>query len=402
MGKSKFFFGHSVFGQLISLINRMVVSQAVTATKSDRYCKRFTTWDHLVTLLFATLGGCTSLREVHGGLLGLKGKTEHLGLGHICSRSTLSDANIRRTPKVFENIYNALIKQNQSILSDSRLKAIYGKSVVLLDSTTVTLFKEILRAAGRKSLSGKQKGGIKVHAVLNPEESVPRVIYFSPSASSDVKALGKTEFSRDNIYVFDRGYLDIVFFEKLTTQHISFVTRQKDNSTFESLREIDIPAGADDGVLKDEIIQVPIRKNGQIMGTTTLRRVAYWDKKQEKLLVFITNIIDMDSEKICQLYKERWKIELMFKQLKQNFPLKYFLGDNENAIVIQIWSALIANLLLTVIGKKVQQRSWSFSNIATFCRIHLFNYIHLINFLNAPERDWQKSMQKQLQLELSG
>jgi hypothetical protein len=391
MSKSIHFFGQSVFGQLISLIDRSQVKEAVKRSASDFYCKGFYTWDHLVSMLFCTLGNCNSLREVAAACLGLKGKTEHLGLQKIPKRSTLSDANKRRTPKAFELIYHGLLKKYRSFISDSRLKEMFGKDVYLIDSTTISLFKAILKCVGRKPKSGKEKGGIKVHTMLNADEQVPQLIWFSDARTHDISFWDKINFRKDAFYVFDKGYVDYVRYEKLCKDDIHFVTRLKDNATFETLQELEIPDTVDTGVMKDEWIKLPIRKNGQIIRTITLRRIAYWDDLQKRLIIFLTNQQDIDAGQIALLYKQRWQIEILFKQLKQNFPLKYFLGDNENAIIIQIWCTLIANLLLTVIRERVE-RKWSFSNLVSFARLHLFNHIHLIRFLQNPEKDWQEEL----------
>jgi hypothetical protein len=391
MGKSIFFFGQSVFGQLISLFDRFEVKKAIERTNSDRYCKGFYTWDHLVSMLFCTLGGCNSLREVAAGCLGLKGKTEHLGLKRLPKRSTLSDANKNRTPKVFELIYYTLLERYRPIISDSRFKEMFGREVKIFDSTTITLFKSILKAAGRKPKSGKEKGGIKVHTLINADENVPELVWFSSSATSDQVFWKKITFKKDTVYVFDKGYIDHTQYEKMAMAGSFFVTRLQNNATYEHLLELDIPDDVDPGVLKDEEIAIAIRKNGKVLRTITFRKVAYWDEENARLFEFITNLKDIGADKIASLYKQRWQIETLFKQFKQNFTLKYFLGDNENAIIIQIWCSLIANLLITIIRKQLTRR-WSFSNIVSFTRLHLFNYIHLLRFLEDPEKDWEKDL----------
>ena len=175
------------------------------------------------------------------------------------------------------------------------------------------------------------------------------------------------------------------------------MTRLKTNAAYLQVIENEIPNYIDDGVIKDEIIEVEASKQNDLKENLRLRRVVYWDDKNQRCFEFITNLFGLNAGHVALIYKLRWQIELLFKQLKQNFPLKYFLGDNENAIKIQIWSALIANLLLTVLKKKLK-RKWSFSNLVSFCRLHLFNYIHLIRFLNNPEKDWLK--EKTLQLNM--
>jgi len=390
MSKSNHFFGQSVFGQLVSLFDRVDISRAVKNHGSDYHCKGFSTWDHLVTMLFSSLANCNSLREIAAGFLGLKGKTEHLGLGKLPKRSTLSDANKHRTPLVFEEIYKKLLVQHRDSISDSRLKNKFKKEVNIIDSTSITLFKDILKSVGRKPKSGKEKGGIKVHTVLNADEQVPNLVWFSDASKNDIIFWEQINFKPGSLYVFDKGYVDHWRYDKLTKDDVFFVTRLKDNACYEELEELEIDDKVDPGVMRDQWIELPLRENGKIKGYTRVRRIAYWDDENQRSFEFISNLAEIDPGQIAELYKTRWKIELLFKQLKQNFPLKYFLGDNENAIVIQIWCSMIANLLLTIIKSKLK-RGWSFSSLVSFARIHLFNYIHLINFLENPEKDWENS-----------
>jgi len=400
MNKSSFFFGQSVFGQLISLIDSNLVSGAVKKHSSDRYTKKFTTSDHLVSMLFSTFAHCSSLREVAGGMLGLKGKINHFQLKNVPYRSTLSDANARRSHLVFQEIYHALLNLYRPIISDSRQSYGWENRLEIIDSSTISLFKDILSCVGRAPSNGKRKGGIKVHTQINLQENVPKLIWFSAATTHDKQFLKHLHLEKGKIAVFDRGYNDYRTFDEFTQNGVFFVTRLKSNASYQQITENDIPDHLDNGVLKDEIIEVDVKENGKYLKKTRLRRIAYWDEENKRCFEFITNLQGMNAEHIALIYKKRWQIELLFKQLKQNFPLKFFLGDNENAIKIQIWCALIVNLLLTVIRKKIK-RKWAFSNLASFCRLHLFNYIHLIRFLENPEKDWLKENQEQLRLNFS-
>lgn len=403
MGKNRFFIGSSVFGQLISLIDRNMVRSKAREYKSDYYTKHFRTWDHLVTMLFVGFSNSCSLREVYSGMLALQGKNNHIGLSRVPARSTLSDANARRVPVVFESIYNELVKKYRSFLTDSSWKPAHNKKVIVIDATVITLFKEILKAAGRRTKTGQQKGGIKVHTLLDLQVPVPRIIFLSSASTNDNKTFEKMDFIKDNIYVFDKGYNNVEKFEYFIREGIFFVSRQRENATFNINEEKKVLPVNMERVKADQIIQVPIRENGAIIRYIVLRRILYFDPETGKELSFVTNLMELeDPQQIADLYKSRWKIELVFKQLKQNFPLKYFLGDNENAIAIQIWAALICNLLITVIKKQAKERKWAFSGIVSFCRLHLFGYINLIKFLNAPESKWREHVSPQFELELSG
>ena len=400
MNKSTHFFGQSVFGQLISLIDSNLVSDAVKKHNSDYYTKKFSTSDHLISMLFSTFANCSSLREVAGAMLGLKGKTNHFQLKNIPHKSTLSDANARRSHLVFEEVYYSLYNQYGAIISDSRKIYDWENRLEIIDSSTVSLFKDILSCVGRKPNTGKRKGGIKVHTQINLQEKVPKLIWFSAATTHDKQFQKHVQLEKGKIAVFDKGYNDYKTFDEFTENGVFFVTRLKSNASYESVKENDIPNYIDNGVLKDEIIRVDIKENGAYLKTIELRKIAYWDDENKRCFEFLTNLNGMNAGHIALIYKKRWQIELLFKQLKQNFPLKFFLGDNENAIKIQIWCTLIVNLLLTVIHKKIKRR-WAFSNLASFCRLHLFNYIHLLKFLENPEKDWLTEYDSQLKMNFS-
>lgn len=398
MGKSTHFSSKSVFGQLISLIDDSMIKREVKKCDSDRYTKRFTTKDHLISMLFCSFSKCTSLREISGAMLGLSGKTESFQLNHIPKRSTLSDANRRRDVLVFENIYHQLLKQYGHFLSDSRIKDVIKKQVKIFDSSTISLFKNIMECVGRNPKNGKKKGGIKVHTVVNADEIVPSMVWFSEAKTHDHKFLEKLKCDENTIYVFDKGYNDYKAFEYFTSQKTGFVTRIKDNASYRRIENLDIQDHIHNGVLKDEIIEIEV-KNGKETTPLKLRKVTFYDRANKREFEFLTNLFDLRADMIAALYKIRWQIELLFKQLKQNFPLKYFLGDNENAIKIQIYCVLIVNLLMAVIQKKLKRR-WAFSNLVSFVKIHLFNYINLMRFLENPEKDWilERNQTEQLAL----
>lgn len=386
MSKSNYFSSKSVFGQLISLIDDKKVKDCVKKHDSDRYVKRFKSKDHLISMLFCSFAKCNSLREVSGAMLGLSGKTEGFQLSHIPKRSTLSDANKNRKVEFFEEIYNILLHQYGKVLSDTRIQKVLNKQIKIVDSSTISLFKDILSCVGRKSKSGKSKGGIKVHTVINADEIVPNLVWFSPATTHDHNFLKKLKCDDNTVYVFDKGYNDYKAFSHFTQNKTGFVTRLKDNALYKEIEVLEIPERLHSGVLSDKIIEVEINEKNE-KTKLKLRKVNFYDRENKREFEFLTNLFELRADLIAGLYKIRWQIELLFKQLKQNFPLRYFLGDNENAIKIQIYCVLIVNLLITVIKKKLK-RSWAFSNLVSFCKIHLFNYIQLLKFLENPEKDW--------------
>ena len=398
MNNSTNFSGNSVFGQLISLIPKHQVQRAVNKYHSDKFTKRFSTWEHLVSMLFATASNTTSLRDVTNGFLGLEGKLQHLNLKRPPKRSTISDANKRRSYQVFEKIYYDLLTQYQQILSDSRFKNEFGKELSIIDSTTIFLFKDILKCVGRKPESGKRKGGIKVHMQIRPDYNAPVLVKFTDATTHDSSFMNDIEFTNDHIYVFDKGYNDYERFEYFNTHQIPFVTRLKHNAAFRRKKEFELAADSNQSILLDEQIVLPIRENGKINRGLPLRRVVYWDEKHQVCYEFISNIYDLSADQITLIYKSRWQIETLHKQLKQNQSLSYFLGDNVNAIIIQIWCALIWNLLLTVLQRQIKAKVWAFSNLASVIRLHLFNYINLNSFLKNPMKHYQEIVAQELKL----
>lgn len=396
MGKNKYFSTKSVFGQLISLLDDSMILKAVQKHNSDRYVKHFKSQDHLFSMVFCCLEKCNSLREVASGMLGLSGKEETVRINHLPKKSTLADANQNRKVEFFEEIYNQLLKKYSFVLSDSRVEIALGKKIKIVDSTTISLFKDILKCVGRKSGDGKNKGGIKSHSIINADEKVPNLVWFTSAATNDHQFLEKLKCDEHTVYIFDKGYNDYKAFEHFTQQKTGFVTRIKANAKYEVILKNEIPETIHSGVLLDEIIEVD---KGSTKTRLKLRKIKYYDREHKRTFEFISNLFEFRADTIAALYKIRWQIELLFKQIKQNFPLKYFLGDNENAIKIQIYCVLIVNLLMGVI-KKSLKRQWSFSNLVSFCRIHLFNYIHLTKFLESPEKDWELTTKNDGQLGL--
>ncbi|PZX49568.1 IS4 family transposase [Algoriphagus chordae] len=392
MGKSTNFSGQPIFNQLLSFIDKNEVKNIAKRNGAERYVKKFSTYNHLVVMLFAALEGYSSLREVILGLLANAHKLSHLGLSYLVKRSTLSEANLRRTSKVFEEIYLSVYRQHAPSLADSQLSDSDLKRLYIMDSSTLSLFKDILKGVGRNPKQGKKKGGIKAHTLIKASENVPCLVRYSAAARHDHLFLKEAmNLAAGSIITFDKGYVDYEQYEQFTQQSIWYVTRLKDNALYKAQVEYDIPDEADTGVLKDEEITVSYGENKA--KEHRARRIAYWDSKNERLFEFITNNFELPAEKIALIYKKRWQIELLFKQLKQNFPLKYFLGDNENAIELQIWAALLANLLITLVRSKVK-RSWAFSNLVSLISKQLMNYINVYSFLEDPEKSWLKIIEE--------
>ena len=384
MNKSTNFSGIPIIKQILNLLDMNKIYRTAKRNKSDRYYKKFKTYDHLVTMIHAVLSGCSSLREIEGIMLACEGKLNHLGLNHFPKRSTLSDANKNRSSDVFADIYNAIYKHYKRFLSDSSKNQPAVKDLHIIDSTTITLFSDILKAAGRPPINGKQKGGVKVHTMINALEDVPCLIRISSSATCDKVFLKDIKLKNGSFVVFDKGYRNFSKFLQWDNEGVYFVTRQAENAVYDRIHEFDIEEGTNSSILKDEEILI-----GKTNKPFVVRRIAFWFEEHHKVYEFITNNFELKAETIADIYKNRWQIEILFKRLKQNFPLKYFLGDNQNAIEIQIWVSLIIQLLMLVIQRKAI-RKWAYSNMVSIIRYHLMTYIDLMKFLNNPDDSWEK------------
>ena len=375
MNKSTDFVGQPIFSQLLSLIDKPLIKETITEHKANRCYKKLFLWDHLVSMLYGVYTHCTSLRELQHGLEICQGKLNHLNLDRVPPRSTLSDGNMNRPSKVFGTIYQKLYGTYKNTISDSRMKNDAIKGLYILDSSTVSLFKAILKPAGRKRKDGKSKGGMKVHTLLNADTNMPSFIKYTAAALHDQQFYKYIkELPDHSIIAFDKAYINYKQFDAFTARDIYYVTRQKDNADYTSIKEFDLPDNAPH-ILKDERIEVTYTVD-KVIFKQQMRRVVVYSAKYKKAFVYITNNFDLTAIEVGAIYANRWQIETFFKKLKQNFPLTYFFGDNSNAIEIQVWCALIALLLLDVTHKD-HNSAMPFSILATIIRLHIMNYVAL-------------------------
>lgn len=306
-----------------------------------------------------------------------------MGLSNIPGRSTLSDANSRRDSEVFAQIHQHLYTQYRYFLPDSRTKK--GKeNLYIVDSTTVSLFQEILKTTGVDPLNGKRKGGFKVHTLMKADEDVPCFVRMNSAASHDSPFLKHINLPQGSTLVFDRGYVNYQQYNRFTKENVWIVTRPHETTIWNVENERNVnDFQRKSGVLHDYEVTLGHSHNKKAIKVPG-RIIFYQDPKTGSFFKFFTNNMKWKPLTVANLYQKRWQVEILFKRLKQNYPLRYFLGDNENAIRIQTWCALIADLLLKVIKSGIK-RKWSFSGIASIVRQHLMEYIHLAGFLQNPE-----------------
>lgn len=390
--KDKSFAGQPLLSQILDVIPSSLINKANRKYQSNRYYKKLPLRVHLVSLLYGVFSYCNGLRELCEGLLGCEGKLSHLGFDKVPARSTLSDANTQRNFLVFAMIYEELLKQYQSFISDSRLRGLSIRNLKIIDSSTIQLFSEILRGVGRNPADGgRKKGGIKVHAMMDGFSGVAEFVRMTEAREHDRRFLYELQLTANSWLVFDKAYNVYHQFAKWTNEKIWFVTRMKDNADYHVTKVLVDKTKKKNaiGILKEQYITVAVKQRGVMVQRLKLRRIIL-KTKEGKLYVFITNNFTLPATQITTIYKNRWMIELLFKQIKQNFPLRYFWGNSTNAIKMQVYCVLIAQLLMVVIRKKAATKK-SFANMITVFRLHLMSYVQLLEFIKDTYKAWRKT-----------
>ena len=388
--------GQPIFKQVLDLIERVNIQSMVKKHDADRYYKAFKAKTQLVTLLFGILSRCDSMTEICEGLRAMGGKLNHLGLDKSPAKSTASDGLRNRPNKFFEDVYFSLVDRYKSFLSDSRTFGLTFKEVLLIDSTTIRLFSDILKGVGRNPKDdGKKKGGLKVHMLIDAVQSVGRFVKITAAKVHDKNFLKELDLISHSMVVFDRAYNYYMQFALWTEKQIYFVTRMKKNAVYTVIETVQMHERIKGNamVLKEEIIELeyhPEDAHGKKIldqtRTLRLKKVSYQDEKN-RYYEFLCNNFEISAEEIAFLYKKRWGIELLFKKMKQNFQLHFFYGENVNAIYTQVWCTLIAQLLLTVIQKMAMTKK-AFSVVASLIRIHLISLLDVFELLSSTRRNY--------------
>jgi hypothetical protein len=345
---------------------------------AERGAKGFSCWTQLVSMLFCQLAHADSLREICNGLACCLGKLVHLGVGKAPNKSTLSYANEHRTAELYEDLFYAALQRfrEQEELGPRKQKFRFKNKLLSLDSTTVTLCLKLFPWAKFR----QAKGGVKAHVLLDHDDYLPRYVWITEARCSDLKMTADLPLNPGSIVVMDRGYNDYALFGRWTAGEIYFVTRLKENAAFQVVEECAVPQKRN--ILSDQLIRFTGDRAQQDC-PCLLRRVGVWDEANQREIVLLTNQLAFGSTTIAAIYKDRWEIELFFKALKQNLKVKSFVGASENALRIQIWTALIAMLLLKWLHH-LSKAKWSLSNLASMLRLNLFTYRDLQLWLADP------------------
>lgn len=393
--------GMPIISQLFSYIPLWIIDQAASEFQSDKSYKKLKTKEHLAFMLYGVVGKLESLNGLIRSLPFIAKALVYFGISELPARSTLADANRNRKSDVFGRIYLLLVDYYKERLSGSYLsgmidKKIDMKNVKIFDSTTFTLFVDVFTGAGRNKIEGKKKGGIKAHVLLSLHSLVPEIVWMSAASKNDKDFLGQLKPLKGEIYVFDKGYVNYSYYNNWTGQGVFFVTRLNENASYQVLESLEISErdAEMDGVLKDEVIVLKSDK-----GPLKARLITFKSMTTSKTYTFISNLFDVAATTIAKLYKNRWEIEPFFKQLKQNFELKGFFSDSREGIKTQIWVALIANLIFTVIHRQIKQAE-AFSAMVQMCRVNMGSFIRFIEVLKIKYWRAEEKLIEKIQLNL--
>lgn len=380
----------SLFSQILTLFQRSDFARHVKELKAEHRAKGFSSWDQFVSMVFCQLAQARSLREISGGLRSCEGRLKHLGLENEPKRSTLSYANAHRPWELFEKLFYDLLAQCQAI--SPRKKFRFKNKLLSLDSTTVELCVSMFDWAHWR----QTKGAVKLHLLLDHDGYLPVFGHVTDGKTGDVKVAQDLDFPKGSIVAMDRGYTDYHLFTRWTRQGVYFVTRLKANADIQIVKRHPLPEGSN--VLRDETVRLQAFVAGR-PDLEDLRCVTIWLEDKQEELVLLTNNFNLAASTIAAIYKERWQIELFFKLLKQQLKIKTFVGTTANAVRIQIWTALIAMLVLRWLKLKAQY-GWSLSNLLALLRQQLFVYRDLYQWLDRPFESPPALAEREAQLAL--
>lgn len=365
----------SIFSQILKLIPRPEFEAAVQKHQAERHARGFSSWTQMIAMLFCQLGHAQSLREITGGLAACEGKLRHLGVEEPPKRSTLSYANEHRPWELFRTVFHTLAERCQAEADSHKRKFRFKHKLLSLDSTVIPLCLSVFDWAHYK----RAKGAVKLHLILDHDGYLPSYAVMTEGKTADITAAKRMTFMADTMLVFDRGYADYGWWLQLTRQGVHFVTRLKDSAEYCVVEQR--PVRENSNILRDEVIVLTSQRD--IGPEAYLRRIEVWVEEKKETMVFVTNHLNLAASTIAAIYKERWQIELFFKALKQSLKVKTFVGCTENAVQTQIWTALIAMLLVKYLQLK-STFNWSLSNLVALLRQQLFVYRDLYKWLNDP------------------
>ena len=368
----------SIFSQVLKLFSRREFEKAVKEHKAERHARGFTSWGQFMAMLFCQLGRAHSLREICGGLACCEGQLKHLGVPVAPKKSTLAYANENRPWELYQAVFEQTLWKCQELVRSQggRKRFRFKNKLVSLDGSIIDLSVSMFDWAKFR----RTKGAIKLHLLLDHDGYLPAFAVVSEGKTSEIQVARTLRFAPGTILAIDRGYVDYEWFRELTQEEVYFVTRMKEKAVYEVKEELESPQNSQ--VICDQIICFPrLAREGE--KPVLFRRVEIWDREKQESLVFLSNLLAFGATTIAAIYKDRWQVELFFKALKQTLKIKTFVGTSANAVRTQVWTALIAMLVL----KYLQLKStfcWSLSTLAALLRQQLFFYRDLWVWLDDP------------------
>jgi hypothetical protein len=368
----------SIFSQVLKLFPRGEFEMAVKEHKAERHARGFTSWGQFVAMLFCQLGRADSLREICGGLACCEGQLKHLGVPVAPKKSTLAYANENRPWELYQTVFEQTLFKCQELVSGQggRKKFRFKNKLMSLDGSIIDLSVSMFDWAKYR----RTKGAIKLHLLLDHDGYLPSFAVVTEGKTSEIKVARTLRFAPGTILAIDRGYIDYTWFRELTQEEVYFVTRMKEKAVYEVQEELQVPQNSN--VVCDQIICFPrLAREGE--EPVLFRRVEIWDEEKQKSIVFLSNLLAFGATTIAAIYKDRWQVELFFKALKQTLKIKTFVGTSANAVRTQVWTALIAMLVLKYLQLK-SKFAWSLSTLAALLRQQLFFYRDLWVWLDAP------------------
>ena len=366
----------SNFLQMLQLVPRLEFEAAVRQHQAERHARGFRCWSQFVAMLFCQLGHAQTLREITGGLAACEGKLRHLGVDLPPKRSTLAYANQHRPWQLFQTVFHRFYERcSAEAACHGRRKFRFRHKLLSLDATMIPLCLSVFDWA----LYRRSKGAVKLHLVLDHDGYLPQFAVVTAGKTAEIEVARRQRFEPGTMLVFDRGYTDVAWWLQLSRQKVFFVTRLKDNIEYGVVQQRAVRPEA--GIVRDEVVLlVRIQEEGPV---ALMRRIEVWVEDKQEMIVLLTNHLKLAAVTVAAVYRERWQIEQFFRALKQSLRIKTFVGTSANAVLVQIWTALIAMLLV----RWLQMRStfgWSLSNLVALLRQQLFVYRGLMTWLNHP------------------
>jgi len=371
----------TLFSQIISKLDRIKFSKLVKDKQCDKHNKGYNSWTHLVSMLFCQFAKSQSVRDISNGLRSATGNLNHLGIQKAPSKSTISYQNKHRDWKLFKEYYYQLLGSLGQQAGFKQVKFRIKSKIFLLDSTTISLCLSLFDWAKYKTA----KGAVKMHTLLDYDGNLPAYVNITDGKTADNKGAYDIPLLKGSVIVADRFYNDFSLLNIWDSKGVYFVIRHKENIQYNSIKENELPDNRHQHILIDEIIELK-NKTSKDKYPKRLRRVVIWDDVNKQTIELITNHMTWSANTISELYKSRWQIEIFFREIKQLLHIKSFIGTTENAVMIQIWTALITILILKAL-KAIAKYNWHLSNLVAFIRLNLFVKIDLQQWIDSPFKD---------------